>query len=128
MFVLLSIKPKYVEAIMRGHKKYEFRKSIFRQRNLAKVYMYSTAPVQKVVGTFGIGTIIEDHPKLLWNQLHEFSGLEDDEFFRYFKDIERGFAIEIKSVEIFKEPINPWDAIPRFVPPQSFCYIEPDIF
>ena len=128
MFVLLSIKPKYADAIMRGDKKYEFRKSIFRHRNLTKVYMYSTSPVQKVVGTFGIGRIIEDHPKLLWNRLHKFSGLEDKEFFRYFKDIERGFAIEIKSVEKFKEPIDPWDVISRFVPPQSFCYIEPNIF
>ena len=128
MFALLSIKPKYVEAIMRGDKKYEFRKSIFKHRNVAKVYIYSTAPVQKVVGTFRIGRIIEDHPERLWNQLCGFSGLDDKEFFNYFKDSERGFAIEIESLEKFKEPIDPWKSAPRFVPPQSFCYIEPNAF
>jgi len=128
MFALLSIKPKYVEAIMRGDKRYEFRKSIFRQRNVAKIYIYSTSPVKKVVGAFGIGKIIEDHPKQLWNRLSLFSGLDDIEFFKYFKDIERGFAIEIKNLEKFKEPINPWNSIPHFVPPQSFCYIEPNAF
>ena len=128
MFALLSIKPKYVEAIMIGDKRYEFRKSIFRRKNIAKVYIYSTAPVKKIVGTFGIKKIIEDHPKRLWNQLHLFSGLDDIEFFKYFKDIERGFAIDIESVEKFNEPIDPWDSIPGFVPPQSFYYIESNTF
>jgi type I restriction enzyme S subunit len=30
MDVLLSIKPKYVDAILKGEKKYEFRKIIFK--------------------------------------------------------------------------------------------------
>lgn len=128
MLALLSIKPKYVEAIMRGEKRYEFRKSIFKHRNVAKVYVYSTAPVKKVVGTFGIVKIIEGHPKQLWNRFSLFSGLDFIEFFKYFKDIERGFAIEIESPERFKEPIDPWDSMPQFVPPQSFYYIDSNTF
>jgi len=127
MNALLSIKPKYVEAIVRGDKRYEFRRSIFRNKNIAKVYIYSTAPVKKVVGAFGIGQIIEDHPKRLWRQLNRSSGLDDVEFFSYFRDAERGFAIEIKSIEEFENPIDPWDLAPSFVPPQSFCYIDSSI-
>jgi len=124
MNALLSIKPTYVEAIIRGDKRYEFRKSIFKNKNIEKIFIYSTAPVKKIVGSFGIGRIIEDHPKRLWNQLHRFSGLDDTEFFSYFRGVERGFAIEIDSVEEFESPIDPRDLLPTFVPPQSFYYLD----
>ena len=127
MSALLSIKPKYVEAIVKGYKRYEFRKSIFRKEKIEVVYMYSTTPVKKIVGFFRVGRIIEDHPERLWNQLKRFSGLNYIEFFRYFEGKERGFAIEIKSVEEFKTPIDPRDFVPNFVPPQSFYYLDSSI-
>jgi len=127
MNALLSIKPKYVESILKGDKRYEFRKSIFGKKNIAKVYIYSTAPVKKIVGTFEIGRIIEDHPKRLWNQLNRFAGLDDVDFFNYFKSVEKGFAIEIEKVEEFENPIDPWNLAPSFMPPQSFCYVDSGI-
>jgi len=127
MNALLSIKPTYVQAIVKGDKRYEFRKSIFTKKKLEKVYIYSTAPVKKIVGSFRVGRIFEDHPERLWNQLKRFSGLNYIEFFRYFEGKERGFAIEIESVEEFKNPIDPKDFIPNFVPPQSFYYLDSSI-
>ncbi len=124
MSVLLSIKPVHVEAIVKGDKLYEFRKSIFRKRNIKKVYIYSTAPVKKIVGSFRVGKIIENHPERLWNELKEFSGLKDVEFFNYFGESTRGFAIKVESVEEFKNPLDPRDFIPDFIPPQSFCYLD----
>ena len=125
MNVLLSIKPKYVEEIIKRNKEYEFRRSIFRCReDIEMVYMYSTSPVKKIVGRFRIESIIEDHPKNLWESFRDFSGVEVEEFFNYFGDKETGFAIKIKEVEVFKEPIDPKISIPNFTPPQSFCYID----
>jgi predicted transcriptional regulator len=74
MNVLLSIKPKYVEEILNGNKKYEFRKSIFKcKEKLEMIYIYSSSPVKKVVGAFVIESIIEDHPKVLWEKFKQFS-------------------------------------------------------
>lgn len=126
MHALLSIRPKYVEAILHGEKKYEFRKSIFKKGNIEKVFIYSTSPVKKIVGTFRIAGIIEDHPKNLWRQLSIFSGLNASEFFSYFSSNEIGFAIQIDSLEKFKNPIDPRNLIPNFVPPQSFYYLKSD--
>ena len=123
MNVLLSAKPKYVKEIMNGNKKYEFRKSIFRCKDdIELVYVYSTSPVKKIVGVFTIETIIEDHPKNLWDNFKEFSGIEEEEFFNYFGERKKGFAIEIGELEVFEDPIDPKISIPGFVPPQSFCY------
>jgi len=124
MDVLLSIKPKYVEAIMKGEKRYEFRKTIFKNKNVQKVYIYSTSPVKKIVGYFIIGDIIEDHPNNLWEKCKKFSGISDTEFFNYFNGNERGFAIRIDEVEKFNKPLDPTHIYQKFIPPQSFYYFN----
>ncbi len=130
MNVLLSIKPKYVEKILNGNKKYELRKVIFKCREkLEMVYIYSSSPVKKIVGAFVIENIIEDHPEVLWAQFKEFSGINNEkEFFNYFGANKKGFAIEIGELEVFESPADPRILIPGFVPPQSFCYIGDNIF
>lgn len=129
MNVLLSIKPKYVEEIFKGNKKYEFRKSVFRfKEKLNLAYIYSTSPVKRIVGTFAIETIIEDHPKVLWEKFKDFSGINESEFFSYFGDNEKGFAIEIGEINVFENPADPKILIPDFVPPQSFYYMNENIF
>jgi type I restriction enzyme, S subunit len=47
MDVLLSIKPRYVEAIIDGRKKYEFRKNKFAMKDINCAYIYSTSPIKK---------------------------------------------------------------------------------
>ncbi|MBC2746251.1 MAG: hypothetical protein HF975_04445 [ANME-2 cluster archaeon] len=123
MNVLLSIKPKYAIQILKGNKRYEFRKSIFKNRNIDQVYIYSSSPVKRITGAFSIKQIIEKHPIQLWNECKDFSGIDEDDFLKYFKGKETGFAIEIGEVKAF-DPINPKDHIPFFVPPQSFCYTD----
>ena len=124
MNVLLSIKPKYVEAITDGNKKYDFRKVIFKNKDVDKVYIYATAPVKKIVGSFIIGDIAKDSPEELWNQFKEFSGINDSEFFCYFRGCDTGFAIKIEELDLFKDPIDPREQFHNFVPPQSFCYTD----
>ncbi|NOZ76358.1 MAG: hypothetical protein GXO65_01475 [Euryarchaeota archaeon] len=127
MSVLLSIKPKYVKEIIAGNKKYEFRKSIWKRNDLEKVYIYSSTPMKKIVGFFSIGDIIEDNPENLWSEFKDFSGLAEDEFFNYFNSHETGYAIEIDQVDVFKKPIDPYQQVPNFRPPQSFCYFESEV-
>lgn len=123
MNVLLSIKPKYVDRILSGMKKYEFRKVIFREP-VHEVVIYSSCPVKKIIGKFRVGKIIEDTPENLWLQVKEDSGLNTDEFFSYFQGKEKGFAIGIDEIVTFNEPIDPWVLNTKFTPPQSFQYIE----
>jgi predicted transcriptional regulator len=124
MNVLLSIKPKHVEAIIKGQKKYEFRRVIFKDKNINIVYVYASYPIKKIIGTFHIGNIIKDKPKNLWQRFNDVSGLDEAEFFEYFKDSETGFAIEIRNAEMYETPIDLEEAIPGFVPPQSFRYVK----
>ena len=124
MNVLLSIRPKYAEAITEGRKSFEFRKSIFKHHCVERVYLYATRPVSKVVGSFRVGNIICREPKVLWEELGRFSGVSSKEFFEYFKDSDIGFAIEIEDLEVYQRPVNPSLFIEGFTPPRSFKYID----
>jgi type I restriction enzyme, S subunit len=124
MDVLLSIKPKYVKSILEGEKRYEFRKAIFRNHSVNRVFIYSSAPVKRIVALFEISRILEDHPAVLWDQVRDHAGINDAEFFSYFAGRERGYAIGIGNLREFVTPVDPRVEIPGFVPPQSYCYVD----
>jgi predicted transcriptional regulator len=120
MNVLLS---KYIEEIIKGNKRYEFRKSIFK-KDVDKVWIYATSPTKKIVGTFVIGEITKDTPDNLWNKFNGLSGLTEQEFFDYFSGIKVGFAIELKYLKLFKVSIDPKVVFTDFIPHQSFYYFD----
>jgi predicted transcriptional regulator len=122
--VLLSIKPKYVKEILSGVKQYEFRKQIFKDESAKTVFIYSSSPQKKIVASFRVREIIEGHPDYLWEEFWNVSGLSETEFFTYFSGKENGYAIRIDELEQFAEPLDPYAMFERFVPPQSFCYVE----
>lgn len=124
MNIILSIKPKYVEKIIAGEKQYEFRRTIFKRKYIRKAYIYSSSPTKKIIGSFMIGDIIEDHPQHLWDQLSMVSGISETEIFDYFSDKEKGFAIKIDQQQLLDDPLEPQLLISDFTPPQSFSYID----
>lgn len=103
MNVLLSIKPKFAERILTREKRYEFRKTTFREPSQVEtVLMYSSAPVQEIVGTFTIDRVIEDRPEILWAEYGSESGIEDQAtFFDYFSDADLGYALKVSQVNRF---------------------------
>ncbi|QLH79809.1 hypothetical protein HZS55_22040 [Halosimplex rubrum] len=128
MNVLLSIKPEFAEKILRGSKKYEFRKTTFSHPEAVEtVYLYSSSPVQRVVGAFTMAEVSEGSPRQLWEQFGHQSGMDDrDRFMAYFEDTEEGYAIGIDQVLELDEAIDPRERIDDFVPPVSFHYLDDD--
>lgn len=123
MKVLLSIKPEFADKIFDGSKKYEFRRSVFKNPNIQTVVVYSSSPVQKVIGEFEIDSIITSDLSTLWENTKEFAGINKKFFFDYFKSKETGYAIKIKSVRKYKEALSIKEDF-NATPPQSFMYID----
>ncbi|MGL4393610.1 MAG: ASCH domain-containing protein [Brevinema sp.] len=119
MKLLLSIKPKYAEAILNGSKTVEFRKTPIR-RKVTKAEIYMSRTTKKIVGTANIVDIKEDSPENLWKQFHRVGGITKKEFFQYFENKTKGFAVILDKVEQFPEEQQ---SKPKYVP-QSFCYIN----
>lgn len=123
MKVLLSIKPEFAIQIFNGTKKYEFRKIIFKNKDISNVIVYASSPIQKVIGEFEIESIISDDVDSLWNKTKKYSGISKYFFDSYFEDKEIAHAIKIKSVKIYKEPLSLQKDFNINYPPQSFIYI-----
>lgn len=123
MKVLLSIKPEYAESILTGKKRFEFRKSIFRNKDVKTIVIYATMPVGKVIGEFEVDDIIYLEPSELWTTTKKYAGITRGFFDEYFSERTKGFAIAVKNPKRYEEPILLNDMIPGAVPPQSFRYI-----
>lgn len=123
MKVLLSINPEYVEKIFSGEKKYEFRRNIFKRKNIKSIIIYSTSPVKKVVGEFYIEEIIEDLPEKLWELDPKNTGISEEKFYKYFENKKNGYAIKIGKLIKYKTTKNLQDFSIKSAP-QSFVYIS----
>ncbi|WP_373840337.1 ASCH domain-containing protein [Methanospirillum sp.] len=128
MDVLLSIKPEYVKRITRGEKKYEFRKKIFKSSDIGRIFIYSSSPEKKIIGSFRIGAILRDHPELLWDQVKEEAGIDYDAYCKYFSGKTEGYAIQINDLKILSIPIDPKEFDPCFTAPQSYQYLPKTYF
>lgn len=123
MKVVLSIKPEFADKIFEGTKKFEFRKSIFKNKDIETVIVYASSPVQKVIGEFDIEHIINDKLEELWDLTHNHAGITKQYFYEYFQNKESGFAIKIKKYRKYKTPLNLKEEF-NLLPPQSFSYYK----
>jgi predicted transcriptional regulator len=122
MKVLLSIKPEYANKIFTGEKKYEFRRTIFKNKQIKKVIVYASSPISKVIGEFDIDIIISEEPSRLWEITQQHSGISEDFFYSYFNQKEIAHAIKVKSFKKYDDPLcirKDFNALP----PQSFMYL-----
>jgi len=119
---LLSIKPRYSEAIFRGDKRFEFRRAIFR-RPVDVVVVYTTSPISRVVGEFEVESIITDTIGALWRRTQHSAGIDRQRFFGYFAGRKMGHAIVIGSVRRYRRSLDLSDEF-GLRAPQSFVYLR----
>lgn len=121
--ILLSIRPRYAEAILSGRKRYEYRRAIPCRRDITRVLLYATAPVYRIVGECTIGRVVEGPMQSVWDRTSTRGGVTLDEFQRYFREAPIARALRLENPIAYPEPIDPRAAIPGFRPPKNFCYI-----
>ena len=121
--LLLSIKPKYVDAILAGTKRVEYRTRIRKDPEVTTALIYRSGDLKKIVAEFTIGGIIEGSPEQVWEQTKEFGGIEKQDYFRYFAYRNKAYAYQICNIVIYQEAI-PLSSIGIEKAPMSFMYIE----
>lgn len=123
MKVLLSIKPEFAEKILLGEKKYEFRRTIFKNKSITKVVLYASSPVKKIIGEFEIDHILTEDIKALWDKTMESSGIDKKYYEDYFTGKTFGHAIKVKKVKRYQKYLD----LSHFNithAPQSFVYLS----
>lgn len=118
---LMSIRPRFASAILDGSKQIEFRKRSLAV-DITRVVIYTTSPVQAVVGEFTIADQIVDSPKNLWSRYSRIAGIDKESFFEYFSGSEKGVGILINDVTEYRLPRTLDEVVPGSSAPQSFRY------
>ena len=121
--ILISIHPRFAEAIMRGEKTVEFRRR-WTKREASHLVIYATAPVKQIVAVATIEEVIEDRQSNLWklSQAHG-GGITRSELANYFAGLKTGFGIRLGSVSSPRRPIDPFVRFEEFRAPQSFRFL-----
>lgn len=122
MKILLAIKPEFADKILSGIKKYEYRKVIFTKK-VAKVIIYASSPVSKVVGEFTIDSIVKGKPDKVWQATKNYAGITESYFKDYFKGKDTAYAIKIKDCCKYSKPLSLKEIGVQYAP-QSFVYLK----
>jgi predicted transcriptional regulator len=122
MKILLSIKPEFANKIFNGSKKFEFRRLLFKNKDVNTVVVYASAPVSKVIGEFDIEQVLKLELNELWIKTKEFSGISKEYYDSYFVGKNEGFALKIKNPKLYSSAKNLKDEY-GMTPPQSFAYL-----
>lgn len=126
--VLLSIKPRYADLICAGTKRVELRRS-WPATDIGVMVLYSSAPVQRLVGVAFVNRVEECDFEALWTLADaNGGGVTYEELKSYVKGKKTAFGVMINRVKVAEVQIDPKILFPNFTPPQSFLYIDPNDF
>lgn len=121
--VVMSIKPKFAEAILSGRKHCEFRRLPF-SKPVSQIVIYATAPIQLVLGIVSVEAVVHDDlPKIKDKYLSQ-GYVSDYEFDSYFAGKTQGVAILLGTRARLFEPVKIKTIWSDVYPPQSYSYLD----
>ena len=125
--IVLSLKPRFAEAILAGTKTVELRRTTPKIEVPTRALLYATTPVRALLGTCIITSVNLAPLSGLWSEFGSRADLSYHEFKRYFEGVEVGTALTLDEQRPLSKrvPLQDLRARPRgFRPPQSFSYVD----
>ena len=125
--VVLSLKPRFAEAILAGTKTVELRRTTPKIEVPTRALLYASTPVRALLGSCIITSVASARLTELWCEFGSRADLPYQEFKRYFEGVEVGAALALAQQRPFTRivPLQDLRAEPTgFRPPQSFAYVE----
>jgi predicted transcriptional regulator len=126
--IVMSIHPNYSKQIMNGEKVVEIRRKFNSKWKNHIVTIYSSRPVQELIGYATINNIVEDKPETIWSQHADKLGCTKDEFDGYTKGAEKVYAIFLSEVSKFTNNLSLSYLSSFFekkiLPPQSYSSVK----
>ena len=126
-YVLMTIRPQYVEKIMTGAKQIEVRRSNLYMETGDIIFIYSSKPASAIVGCVKV-KLVERLPKdELWSKHNTKLGISLKEYDSYLKTRVFATAIHIADFKILKSPLSLQTLrhlLPGFRIPQSYLYLN----
>lgn len=123
--LLLSIKPRFADAIFAGKKLFELRKVKPRVVAGDLVLVYVTVPRCSLEGAFRVSSVMEMTPEKLWPVVKSSCALTKEEFFQYYEGKDVAFAIGIAEAWALANSVGLADLrTEKIIPPQGYRYLS----
>lgn len=121
---IISIRPKFVEAILSGVKTVELRRRIPPIETGTRLWIYATKPVGAVVGSASVKKLVRGTPEEVWQKCGARSGVDRETFNIYFdgaelaiglvlSDVRRGCPVPIDKLRLIRAGFHPPQVIAR---------------
>jgi len=122
--LLLSIKPRYADAIFAREKRVELRRVKPRVGPGDLVLIYVSSPRCALEGAFEVERVLEAKPSALWGHVSERAGINRAEFDDYFGEREMAYAIVVRKVwRLTPVTLSTMRRV-KVRPPQSYQYLD----
>ncbi|WP_419946399.1 hypothetical protein [Candidatus Poriferisodalis sp.] len=126
--LVLSLKPRFAEAILTGDKTVELRRIMPRITIPTLALLYATGPECSLVGTCVVHSVARLPTHELWRCHGTKTALTKPEFDAYLAGRDNGVALFLEQPDRLPAPV-PLHALRRaenFRPPQSLAYVRHD--
>lgn len=127
--VLLSLDPRWADAIRAGEKRYEYRRVAPAQEPPYSIVLYATAPRQAVVASAVVDAVIEADIEALIDRTVDGTPHGRADVRDYFEGRETGTALELGEIAAYETPVSRErlrEVDPGFTVPQNFRYLRAD--
>lgn len=125
--VVLSLKPRFAEAILAGVKTVELRRTEPKIKTPTLALLYAASPIQSLIGTCIVTSVWSAELEVLWHKHGHEASLSYHEFQQYFKGVDEGTALTLAEPRAFNQRVPLQDLRAKrkgFRPPQSFAYVD----
>lgn len=125
--LLISIRPRFAEAILSGVKSIELRRTRPRVLPGTMVLLYASSPRMAVIARARVSRIVEDEPHRIWHDHEDAVGITAQEFVEYFEGARIAYGLVLTEVTALEPlPIAGLRAL-GLEPPQSWRYLASDL-
>ncbi|HEX6354758.1 ASCH domain-containing protein [Actinophytocola sp.] len=124
--LVLSLRPRFANAILDGTKTVELRRTRLSAPNGTLLILYASTPVMAVIGTAILTDRDTDTPSRIWRRHRLSLSLTKAEYDAYLAGASTATAVTVASPQRLSEPytLSALRTRATFRPPQSFRYLS----
>jgi predicted transcriptional regulator len=103
--LLMSVRPRFAEAIFHGNKRFEIRRKFSNRWLGARTAILATRPIGALMGEATVNSIRTAKPEVIWESFGRELGCTQREFLDYCEGAVEVFAIELTRVTPYMSPV-----------------------